>query len=162
MKVEVKDVLKDVNFISASVKQVLFVSENGELMYRAMPAIDKWNVGTVRVEMRSEALCKKMIECLARYSIVGKQFTTEDNKNIVTFKCAAGDDIIQIIASALSVRRLKTKSSHLDNLNDEVKELAKQIPYVQSSMFSRGVKKLRHSVETLKKVVIAQQKEIRK
>lgn len=99
-----------------------------------------------------------MVKILEKYGIKG---TVQNNKEVV-FECKADNDIIMMISRALYMSRIRAKSTMYDALSNEVKQVSEQIPYVQSSLFSRGVKNLRNGVDTLKNIIISQNKELQK
>lgn len=158
---EIKQILNDINYMSQAIARVWFSKgaiDSGEYWTRGIPKIDAWSAGSVKLELFGLKNPSFMIKVLEKYGIKA----TIQNGSEVVFECSADNDIIVMISRALSMHSMRTKSRMYDELSEEVKHVSEQIPGVQSSLFSRGVKNLRNGVDTLKNIIISQNKELRK
>lgn len=161
MQAEIKQILNDINYMSQAIAKVYFSKEatdSGEYWICGIPRIDAWSAGTVKLELVWNMNPGFMVKILEKYGIKG---TVQNNKEVV-FECKADNDIIMMISRALYMGRTRAKSTMYDALSNEVKQVSEQIPYVKSSLFSRGVKNLRNGVDTLKNIIISQKKELQK
>ena len=161
MQAEIKQILNDINYMSQAIARVWFSKgaiDSGEYWTRGIPKIDAWSAGSVKLEVFGLKNPSFMIKVLEKYGIKA----TIQNGSEIVFECKADNDIIMMISRALYMGRMRTKSTMYDALSNEVKQVSEQIPYVKSSLFSRGVKNLRNGVDTLKNIIISQKKELQK
>lgn len=157
MSVTIKEFLADLNWMKACMGKVHFSCRNGLFVTNRMPTIDEWN-GVVFVAIENKMMLELMTR-LKKYGIVAKEAAVE-GRCAIKVVCNCDNDFIHIIKEVLEGRARDYKARNMDILHSEIDELAKQLPYVQSSMFSRGVKNLRHSVDVLNNVVVSQKKEL--
>ncbi len=164
MKVEVSKVLSDIAFFKEHAVGIRFLIDDKNWLTK-FPSIARWASGAVVIETANNpAASKEIANRLAGYNINAKVVDLGERQNAgVKFQAIAGDEILAILQKAFAERELDQKlmvtSGHLKDLEANVDMLIKQQPYVQASLFSRGVNAMKQSIAVLQNVRRIHEKE---
>ena len=151
MQADIRQVLADVNFLREKITHIRFWYDDKSFT-ESFPSIATWRRGNVSLKINgSSDDWAEFDNCLNRYGIQPQP----DGKGFYKFNVSSDHDIIAILYQALSQQRVYDQARQLSTLSQEVAQVTQQLPYVHSSIFSRGVNALKNQVQVLERVRLA-------
>lgn len=151
MQADVRQVLADVNFLREKITRIRFWF-NDKSFTESFPSIATWRQGKITLKINGgKDDWNELDRCLNRYGIQ----TQPDGDGFYKFNVSSDHDIIAILYQALSQQRVYDQARQLSTLSQEVTQVTRQLPYVHSSIFSRGVNALKNQVQVLERVRLA-------
>lgn len=158
MKIEVNEMFQDIKLFAAYVDGVCY--NNGTGVTTRAPNMADWPLqhGKVTFVVGSEKRAELVKKALEKYSLQAQ--IVNARPPLVEFECGLADDIMLIINMFQEKKYLRQQNDSLKNqlsaVHSSVEQMADQIKYVKSSLFSKGVNALKHNVEVLNNVVAVQ------
>lgn len=151
-KTDIKELLQRIDWLS-----------NIGIKFSFYPNVDKKKKGRASIELYDHKALDAVAEYLGRFGIffgsTGQKLSND--KAFIEFECDADNEIIAVLEKAAHDTEVNLQVGQLEYLQQEIKNLAKQAAHAKAGVFSRGIKGVQNSVNTLSNVVKIQEDKLK-